>query len=71
MTAETKRPGTQPPAPDASPPGRREERSRGATAEELKGISAVPTEGGSDHHANAPGAHPKPTPDDEVDAGVG
>ena len=43
--------------------------TRGATAEELKGISAVPTEG--DEHGKGGGAHAKPGPDDEVDPGVG
>ena len=45
------------------------DRPRGATAEELKGISAVPTEG--DEHGDGAGAHPKPAPGDEVDPGVG
>jgi hypothetical protein len=42
---------------------------RGATAEELKGVSAVPTEG--EEHGKGAGAHPKPAPGDEVDPGVG
>lgn len=42
---------------------------RGATAEELKGVSAVPTEG--DDHGKGGGAQPKPAPGDEVDPGVG
>lgn len=43
--------------------------TRGATAKELKGISAVPTEG--EEHGKGSGAHPKPAPGDEVDPGVG
>jgi hypothetical protein len=43
--------------------------AQGATAKDLKGISAVPTE--SDKHGKGGGAHPTKTPGDEVDPGVG
>ena len=55
---------TKKPLPDA-PRGA----ARGATAKELKGISAVPTEG--EEHGKGAGAHPTPAPGDEVDPGVG
>lgn len=49
---------------------RQAEKARsGASAKDLKGVSAVPTEG--DRHGKGGGADPKKTPGDEVDPGVG